>query len=344
MTDETKWGGTHELAPPVEERVQTYDNMALNTFQQCQRKYEFFIKRHLVPESQGEALGFGIALHAGRERYRNLIMAGSTHDVAADAAIQSYEDAWNKEMPLWMTDPKKGGNRRGIKNGGRLLRGYLAKYGEWCKPVNIEVPFAAYVGDSTAGTPIIASGIIDEICEYEGQLYVLDLKTTTYEPDSKFFNKFRVSSAMMGYCVAVEETIGKPIAGAIIHAIWVRNIHSRSPRANIQLQDHYKADIITYTADQLLEWRQNIKATVDDIEIAEKRNYFRRNWGDACNNYNGCEYAKICGSDPSVRERIIENDFIVRVWDPTAPERMTKLDDTTPAVPEVSELASKTSD
>lgn len=296
--------------------VRTYDNMALNTFQQCQQKYEYFIEQSIVPEGQGEALGFGIALHSGRESYKRRIMEGVKHHDAIEDGVQAYEASWHKEMPVWMKDVKKDGNRRGLKNGGRLLRGYLAKYGQATRPLYIEVPFAVYVGDADDGIPIIATGIIDEICEYQGQVYVLDLKTTTYEPTPDYFMGFRTSSAMMGYCVAVEETTGRPCAGAMIDAVWVRNIHSRSPRANIQLQDHFKSDIISYTTEQLDEWKQNVKATVEDITTAKKRNFYRRNWGDACKNYGGCEYRKICGATPAIRNTIIRNDYKKSVWNP----------------------------
>ena len=297
------------------ESIRTFDNTALNAFQTCQKKYQYFIEDGVVPETTSEPLAFGISLHAGREHYQRLRMSGVPHLDANDEAVKKFESIWDKEIPDSLKTPLKSGDRRGKTNGGRLLRGYLAKYGEFGKPLHIEVPFACFLGKSADGEPVLVSGILDEICEYQGQTYVLDLKTTTYEPDARFFESFRTSSAMMGYIFAVEETLGIQVAGVMIHAIWVRNIHYNKPR-KVPLQDHFRANIITYTPEQLDEWKTNVLYTVEDIKTAKSRGYYRFNWGDACKNYGGCEYKSICGATPANRKTLIANNFRQSRWDP----------------------------
>ena len=304
-------------------KVKTYDNTALNNFQTCQKKYEYFIRSGIVPPDTSEPLAFGIALHAGREKYQLLTMSGVTHLDASDAAVRRFTEVWDEEMPARMKVPTKVSDRRGKNNGTRLLLGYLGKYGSFTKPLHIEVPFAVHIGRSPGGEDVLVSGIIDEICEFNGQTYVLDLKTSSYEPDGRFFSAFHTSSQMMGYVHCVEETLGIPIAGAMIHAVWVRSIGSVKPR-KVSLPDHFRADVITYTPEQLDEWKTNVLHTVDDIKSAEKRNYFRFNWGDACKNYGGCEYVKICGATPLIRPQIINNDYKRSTWNPLGADRVTK--------------------
>ena len=306
-----------------EVKITTYDNTALSNFKTCQKKYDLFINQGVVPLDTSEPLAFGIALHAGREKYQLLRMSGVPHLNASDDAVTRFKEVWDNEMPARMKGPNKVSDRRGKNNGARLLIGYLGKYGEFTKPLHIEVPFAVHLGQSPGGEDVIISGIIDEICEYNGQTYVLDLKTSSYEPDGRFFSSFHTSAQMMGYVYCVEETLGIPIAGAMIHAVWVRSIGSAKPR-KVPLPDHFRADVITYTPEQLDEWKRNTLFTVDDIKTAESRNYFRFDWDNACKNYGGCEYRKICGATPLIRQQIIANDFKRSTWNPLGADRVVK--------------------
>ena len=113
------------------ETVKTYDNTALNSFQTCQKKYEYFIERGVVGTATSEALAFGIALHAGREKYQLQRMAGVQHLPASDDAVTRFKESWEQEMPDRMKGQNKASDRRGKGNGSRLLIGYLGKYGEF---------------------------------------------------------------------------------------------------------------------------------------------------------------------------------------------------------------------
>lgn len=74
--------------------------------------------------------------------------------------------------------------------------------------------------------------------------------------------------------------------------------------------------LVTRTPSLIDEWKRNAIRSVlghlDDMQA----NDFRRNY-EACTNYGGCRYARLCGADPTHRRYLKANEYkVVPPWNP----------------------------
>lgn len=303
------------------------DNHALSNYQDCPQKFCYRMVDGIVQKGGKASAKFGISLHAGREAYRKAIQQGVGHTGALSRAVTSATARWDVEMPIEYKQPHLAADKRSKSSLTTLLQGYLNKFSnQYYEPIHVEVPFAIHVGQSRLfpGRDVIATGIIDEVCRFNGGLYVLDLKSCgdLWGPTPNWFNQFRTSSQCMGYVRAAEETLGEKVCGVIIHAIWVKL--PPGPRSKLSFQDYFRGDVFCYSTSQLDEWQSNFINSVDDCERAQKEGRWRRVLGTACTNYGGCAYQPLCSSPPETRAQLIKLDYEVERWVPLAEKRTQK--------------------
>lgn len=273
-----------------------WDYSTISTFQTCRRKYYWQHLRHLRPRVKGVALEFGSAIHD-----------------ALDAYYVSGLDAAKLMFELKYAD-REGDELRTVANGLKMLDWYAKKYQH--EPFKVlgkpESGFVFVIGDFLFG------GRIDLPVEWDGQLWIMEHKTTTRLTQG-YFDQFDLDKQPTGYIIAAEHYFkDRKVAGCIINVLepWKELIRpttkSKTP------EDHFLRKPITRS--QMLKERflLNIQRLVRDIKWCEENNEFQEaEKKEVCLYYNRpCPYLQLCryGED----EKVIANDYVVEKWSPFA--------------------------
>lgn len=163
---------------------------------------------------------------------------------------------------------------------------------------------------------------IDRIFKEQGQYFVEDHKTTS-RFDKNFFRAYELDNQMMGYAVSAELLIGKPIAGVRISAAV---IHTKDSL--------YERRTIPFSRPRLDHWIRNYDRWLGQIEHA--KNYYNELvasgeelsdspadiafplnlWACGGRKYGLCPYFGVCSYPPHLRQRVLEQDFAVKQWNP----------------------------
>jgi hypothetical protein len=153
------------------------------------------------------------------------------------------------------------------------------------------------------------AGKIDRVILHQGLYYVEDHKTSSRK-EQNYFRQFELKNQMIGYAFMAQLITGKPIAGVRINAHFVRTRDSENERS-----------IVTFSQSRLKDWAANYNEWVQRIErdierAARGEPAFPHNF-DACDaKYGMCQYAAVCSEGPAVRDRVLEQEFAVKPWNP----------------------------
>lgn len=297
------------------------DATAIGLWKDCPRKFDLRINRGLVPKARvGGGRGMGGALHRAREVWRTALMSGVHHDVALTQGLGALSIEWNASFGAGIVDEK-----RSLANAENLFRGYAAKFGSHnYTPIAIEKPFSIAVGTTPAGHVVNRTGLMDEYCEFNGRRYVLDLKTSSVYPGGSWMDAWRTSEQFLGYVFAAQAIYGQ-CDGVIVHGIWVHTPPQRSTN-KYKFEDYFTADIISFSAAQVEEWRDDFLHTIDRREEARARNHWSPNLGSTCKTVYGlCDFHKWCSSTPEIRPQVENIYYAHQVWQPLAESRLGDL-------------------
>lgn len=321
-----------------------WDNTKLSSYVDCMQKGHLGYEEHLTPKEPSEALAFGKGIHAMAEVWTKQSLEvprteeGKLLEPLPDpmiAAKAAFLEIWNADLPLELREKLEfEGNRRSYANACRLFEAYTRKFPleMYDKIVALETPFTLYLGRTPAGREISWSGILDRAVEWQGGIYYVDIKTSSYPIDDKFFSQFRFSSQMLGYCWAGQELSLGNFAGIMIQGIEVKN-----PQVGVKLKrdgtpyakqgreaaDLIGVDIIPILPEHIEEWKKMVLHRIDEIHAAREANYFPMAMGHACNVFGmGCEFRRICYAHPDLRERKKLELYDVKAWNPLVRERL----------------------
>jgi hypothetical protein len=169
------------------------------------------------------------------------------------------------------------------------------------------------------------AGKIDRIVDINGLLYVQDHKTTS-RLDKHYFSQFENSNQMMGYTYLANQLV----PGQKVQGVQINVIHTLKDKTNFQ------REIITYSASVLEAWAQNVsvwmKRLAKDISYhdflvggeeklaaTDARDLaFPGHYGDnGCSRKFGmCVYHEVCSASPKIQERLLQQNFTVKPWNP----------------------------
>lgn len=274
-----------------------WDFTTIDTFQRCRRYYYWRMVRHLEKTTISPALEFGRAMHEALDIHYTL----GTNE-ALEKFRATYKDIEGDEI-------------RTVENGVKVLEWYAKVYPS--EPFKIvgkpEAGFVFQLGD------IMWGGRLDLPVEWDGQLWVMEHKTTT-RLDSNFFKQFALDKQITGYTVGVEECFGRKCSGCIVNAIEVWKELKRPTVKSKRPEDHFVRDPIMRSSMLKERFKVNVNKIVRDILWCEKENeFYEAEKKDVCFSYNyDCPYRTLCefGEDP----RVISRDYRETVWAPYAPK------------------------
>jgi len=298
------------------------DNHVVETYRTCEEKYRLMLHNNWVPEGRASELAFGLAMHAGRARFKQLIMGGTPILDAIEQAVIHGLNVWDREQNDAMKTIVMIDDKRGQMNFARLLRGYLTKYGDPVeyKSLKVEIPGKRFLGTTPDWWEFTYVYTIDEVVEHKGKIWPVEFKTMSgwSPPDDKWFAKFNNMSSVTGYIWATEQELGTDIGGAIIHGMWVHAEPKAGSKSKYTLPDYFKMDYSYRDDDQIAEWKLNTLLTGDDIVRSIEKNRWKRADGLACSVYNGCPMKRVCQASPAVRGKLLEMDYVQWEWNPWA--------------------------
>ena len=296
---------------------EVWDASKLQAYLDCEELGHLRYEEHLTGKTPSEAIAFGSGFHKAAEVWTARCKDGYNDQTAVIAAEASFVEVWESELPKEQRDMLELGlNRRSIANFKRLFAGYRKKFPleMYDEVVSVEQHFTLPLGTTPEGRDIWWSGLTDRIVRWQGGLYYVDLKTSTFALDAAFFDKWKLSTQMLGYTWAGQQLVHEPFAGVMVQGIQVQAPLKTKVRAADEL---VQGEVIAYTQDQIEGWKRNVLQKIDDIHRARDRGYYVKNLSTRCSSYGNCSMAMLCNAGDTAQAALRrEQWYIQKVWNP----------------------------
>jgi PD-(D/E)XK nuclease superfamily len=275
-----------------------WDATCLEAFKRCPRLYYYKMIEGWRSKTDNIHLRFGGEFHTALQQYELVKADGLDHDECMFHVVRELL----YRVEDWDPDDK-------YKNRQFLIRsviGWLDKYKDdnavVIKQANgkpaVEVSFAFELDyGPIEGQPYVLCGHLDRIVDFQGELFVMDHKTTKTTPSSYYWDQFEPNNQMTLYTLAGKVIFQTNVKGVIIDSAQLMIDTTRFTRGT------------TYrTQDQLEEWLLDLEDHLDLALKYAKQNYWPMN-DTACDKYGGCEFRDVCSKSPSVRSHFLKGDF-----------------------------------
>ena len=289
------------------------DNSFLEKLNSCPRAVEYSYLAKRIAAWSKSALNFGGAIHhALARRYKDF----------PEIVMSSDEDLQMTDLESWFAEkPNPIDDHRTLELGQNLIRGYNHHYAveefstlEYKGRPAVELPFVFPLFKHKDIT-ILYCGRIDLVVHSDGQLFVVDHKTTSMMGE-QFFKGLSVSPQMVGYCTGVETIIPtEKCAGFIVNAIKV-------PRPTIKRGIEVNSECFqrcrTYLQDgQIAEWRLNTIALIEEFLWNYDRGILPQKKSWCVNKFGMCEFFGVCELPADNRALMLSTgQFTDNVWSP----------------------------
>lgn len=286
-----------------------WDATSLSTLKECPRKYYLQVVRGYTTKNSALALDFGIALHEALEKFFRRKSQGEEFEKNVFITIEellhhplrknidSYEDSVRNSFTLVET-----------------VLSYLDYYkNEPCETmvfsdgtIGVELHFQFESGMETlSGEKISFAGHIDRLVRQDIGIFISDHKTTGMPLTQFYFDQYNPDTQMTLYTIAGDIVFATPIKGVVVDAINIK-------------KGEFSRQITLRTKEACEEWLAETEYWFKIAEFFATRGVFPAN-DKSCNKYSGCPFKAYCTAPRGLREQILQEDFVKRVWDPSKP-------------------------
>lgn len=285
-----------------------WDSTSIGYAKTCWRYYQYVMIQGWRSPEENVHLRFGQEIHTAFQGYEILRAQGMTHmDALRQVVLHAYRETW--EWRPIATNPRM---EKAIKYKNResLLRTiiwylehyrvdaaktYIRKDGR--PAVELSFQYEMESGP-TEDQPYILCGHLDRVVDYNGDLFVMDYKTTQSTIGDYWFDQFNPNNQMSLYTIAGKVVLNTPIKGVLIEGIQLLVDYPKFSRG------------ITYrTHNQMEEWLRDLDTVFAQAERNAEDNHWPMN-DTSCDKFGGCPFRKICAMDPSVRDKWLNKDFV----------------------------------
>ena len=285
-------------------------------YKTCPRKV--FLSRYQRWGRDGETsvhLGFGRAWTVAAEYILAQVANGEKHAPERDKLLQEAMDLFMAEwtasgLPLGDELVTKADIYRGKTpaNAETTLREYINRRWGWfrtLKWIGNEVPFEIPLGIAPDGTPLFYEVKIDSLVEENGQVLVIERKTTSLSSKDglryDYVSQFSPNSQVEGYAWAARNAYGPRFAEVMVDVAVINEKPSNQKIFGLfpvptskevvdeWLRNQYTWSLRLYESEKLLNQKASLSFS------------FPRNEESCVGKYGMCEYFNLCKfvPDPS---------------------------------------------
>ena len=309
-----------------------WDSTSLGLFKTCPRLYEYTMIRGYALKVENLHLRFGIEFHSALQEYDFARSEGFSHDEAVwEAMFGLQRRLLEQALPEGNEKATKYKNADSLR---QLVIDYLDYYEndhaktfimangkpatelsfrfelDFGPSMSLQGTMFTVEGEQIdAAVPFILCGHLDRVVDFNGQLMVLDHKTTTTTLGSYYFDQYEPHNQMSLYTLAGKIVLNTVVKGVIIDGCQIM----------LEGENRFVRGFTYRTPDQLDEWMDSLSMTLGYAESCATQNYWPMN-DTACDKFGGCKFRGICSKSPQVRDKFLEMDFIVQPleerWNP----------------------------
>ncbi len=151
------------------------------------------------------------------------------------------------------------------------------------------------------GEPLVYGGRLDFFGLYQGQLAVVDEKTTK-QLGASWSSSWNLRAQFTGYAYAAHQ-FGFPVVGTVVRGIAFRKTGF----------DHAEA-YVPVSGWELKRWWNQLNRDVERMLHLWEEGFWDQSLDSACTSYGGCGFTKLCRVPNP--ENWIEADYTIRRWNP----------------------------
>lgn len=293
----TDGDGMDTLHPKfIDGKQYTWSAHDLDTLMRCAKLYRLKVLEGWRSKSFGAATSWGRAVHYSIEVLDTFLFGGASKDDALDAAIVALVKEYGEELS------SSDDNARNLETAIRAtvwradgfwdnqLKTATMPDGSPALEVEFEVPIPGMDGHRFRGR-------LDKVGEMDGELYLVDLKTTKAQLTKRFFNYYFPNNQIMAYLWVGRKILELPIAGFIIDGIQTGVNFTRFGR-----------HLVTVTPAQIDEWEMSMLQALNLTVKQHEAGHFPVNFA-SCGNMGGCSFIDVCSIPPAQRLSTLTQDF-----------------------------------
>ncbi len=279
------------------------DNTALAAFLACPQLYFLQYVRHYRSKGSRIALDYGSLWHTIMEWHYK-----SDGDETLTYAMTAKK--WRDAIPA--TDDHRTFDRAWTDY--ELYRkkwGYTPSTDEQYKTIGFiqgNPLIEMFLNAMWPGAPYPYAGKIDRIAENaDGEVIVDDHKTNSRDGvlGDWYFNQFQLDNQLIGYTKIASLVTGREVAGVRVNAYAVLKTKSSFARRTFR-----------FGPELMTQWEEDYRHVVKELETAYRTGIWRRNYRACATKYGPCAMVEVCKARPDVKQRILDQDYVVRPWNP----------------------------
>lgn len=160
------------------------------------------------------------------------------------------------------------------------------------------------------------TGVIDNIVDVDGRIFIMDHKTTSVEGDD-FWRDFELKSQFHGYVYVAERLLGRPVLGAIPNVIYGREDAKTSAGLKTQREKEFQRRFVEMKPELVQEWSHNTINILEDFI----NNLVHARWPmktfHCTTKFGLCPYHDVCTLKPEQRLlMLMTNQYQNNIWNP----------------------------
>lgn len=275
-----------------------WDSTSLGDFKRCARLYYYTMIEGWVPRDESVHLRFGILYHTALQNYDIAKLKGATHE---DATVFCLRELLIESFDF--VSDHKSKTREGLI---RTVIWYLEKFRDdnaktIARPdgtpaVEVSFRFPLPWGPKP-DVQYFLCGHLDRVVKYGRDTYVMDRKTTTFAPNSYYFQRYEPDNQMSLYSFAGQIILNTPVKGVIVDAAQIKENATEFGRG-----------FTLRTKGQIKEWIDSLNYWFELQARYAALGVWPMN-DTSCDKYGGCKFREICNKDPSVRDKFLHANF-----------------------------------
>lgn len=305
------------------------DNTTLEKLLTCPRAFEFYAV-YGRDSGQRDALNYGSALHTALEIfYKGGSLEDMQDSVAASfrerpsspdswrnfdhalEAVQKYH-SWRQQLLMLPWTPIVHEGRQMVETPFKLELFKMERdTGSWFEyPKQLLVDSESKHQVAFDSITVYWTGKIDLIINHQDSPWPVDHKTTSIEGPT-FWEAFKMSPQMLGYCWATQKILGREVPGVIIDALIGR------PKTRTGISHTNQFQEFPYTQEKIQEWEHDTITHIKRIFGYLFDGYFPKSPVWCTNKYGKCPYFDVCTMSKKAQPQLLmSGQYAERTWNP----------------------------